>query len=239
MFQPLDCISLRLVRHSDRAAILTVYTRQAGRVSMLVPDGAGRGVKRLRALTAPGARFTCMATARNGEKLWRPGDIMPLGTPLFPDDPAKPAVVLFIADILCNALREQQPEPLLYDFISSMLELLATGRVRTADFHIIFLLRLAHFLGIEPDMASWNKGYIFDMEGGVFTAVPSGHGNYLEAREAAFLKQLWRMTPRNSHLFGLSGTTRATIIDVMLRYYIMHGALQGMPRSLDILRTLF
>ena len=42
MYRPLDCIALRTVRYSDRNSILTAYTRQAGRLSFLVPAGTGR-----------------------------------------------------------------------------------------------------------------------------------------------------------------------------------------------------
>lgn len=37
MYQPLNCIALRMVRHSDRHNILIAYARQTGRIAFLLP----------------------------------------------------------------------------------------------------------------------------------------------------------------------------------------------------------
>lgn len=239
MYQTLNCIALRTVKHSDRSTVLSAFSREAGRVSFVLPAGGGRGAARLKAITSPGARFTCVVRSSSGESLLRPIDPMPVGSPVMPDHPAKPAITLFLVDVLGSALRETPAEPLLYDFVSGMLEQLAHSECRVADFHIVFLVRLTHFLGIEPDVASWQQGYVFDMQGGVFQPVPPGHNRYIEAREAGFLPRLMRITLRNSICFRFSATTRNLILDNLIRYYTYHGILPGEPRSLPILRALF
>ncbi len=42
MYQDIDAIALRMIRYNDRHSILTAYSRQAGRVALLVPAGAGQ-----------------------------------------------------------------------------------------------------------------------------------------------------------------------------------------------------
>ena len=64
MYRPLNCIALRTVRYSDRNSILSVYTLQQGRMSLLVPAGTGKAAARLRALLMPLGRFDCVADIR-------------------------------------------------------------------------------------------------------------------------------------------------------------------------------
>ena len=71
MFQQLDCIALRNVKYNDRNSILTVYTRQHGRLAMLLPASASAESRRLRALCQPLCRFTCMADIRPTRDIYR------------------------------------------------------------------------------------------------------------------------------------------------------------------------
>ena len=64
MFEPLNCIALRTVKYSDRNSILSVYTRQHGRMGLLVPAGASKAAARTRALSMPLATFDCVADIR-------------------------------------------------------------------------------------------------------------------------------------------------------------------------------
>lgn len=70
MYQPLNCIALRMVRHSDRHNILTAYARQTGRIAFLLPAANTPRALSMRALAAPMSRFDCMAQIRPGRDLF-------------------------------------------------------------------------------------------------------------------------------------------------------------------------
>ncbi len=53
MLRTLNLIPLRVIPYSDRNSILSAYSRELGRVSFVVPAGAGREARRRRALLMP------------------------------------------------------------------------------------------------------------------------------------------------------------------------------------------
>lgn len=241
MYQHLDCISLRITRYSDRHSILTALTRQQGRLSLLIPAGNGREATRRRALLQPGSRFGCEADLRDVAGRIPPiRDVAGRGTPLSPADPIQPIITLFLVDFLNTILRDSQPDPLLFDYVDNMLAGLAdaTGR-RLANYHLLFLIQLSRFLGVEPDISTFRPGYLFDMTDAVFRPTPPLNGPWLDAPEAAAAARLMRMSPRSLNLFALTSDQRNRALDIILQYYTLHFASLQSMKSVDIVRSLF
>ncbi|MBJ2195053.1 MAG: recombination protein O N-terminal domain-containing protein [Muribaculaceae bacterium] len=239
MFEPLNCIALRTVKYSDRNSILSVYTRQHGRMGLLVPAGASKAAARTRALSMPLATFDCVADIRPGRDIFTIRDLRPTGTPPSPS-PLKVTLRLFTADILASLLREPQQDRLLYEFILSAATALSEAPVQAcANFHICFLLHLQHFLGIEPDWSTFSTGAVFDMADGIFRPFPPLHNRILPSDEAEAAHRLRRMNFRNAGMFAMSRFERNRILDRLLEYYRLHFPGLGTVNSLDVLRTMF
>lgn len=244
MYRPLDCIALRTVRYSDRNSILTAYTRQAGRLSFLVPAGTGRAAARLRALLMPMGRFECVADIRPGRDIHSIRDVKAVVLPPVAD-PLRSTIALFVADILSSLLKEPMADPLLFDFIDDALVRLGDSRRGHAlqgtallNFHLCFLLRLTRFLGIEPDWPTYLPGSVLDFADGIFRRFPPAHRNYLPPGESEAASSLGRMTFRNLGLYRLTRFERNTILDRILLYYQTHYPSVGEPPSLAILRMM-
>jgi DNA repair protein RecO (recombination protein O) len=241
MFEPLDCIALRTVRYNDSKSILSVYTLQHGRVAAMLPAGASREARRLRAVCQPLQRFMCIADIRPNRDIHRIKDIKPhpLTSPAT-HSPVKSALALFIADFLSAILREPQQDPHLFNFIAYTVETLAsTPAVKASNFHIAFLFRLQHFLGIEPDWATFSPGAVFDLTDGIFRQSPPLHNRFLPSSEAEAAHRLSRITFRTATLFTMSRADRNRVIDRLIQYYSIHFPGLGAVSSLDVLRSLF
>lgn len=251
MFKTLDCIALRTVRYSDRNSILTAYTRQSGRMSLLIPAGNGKTASRLRALLMPMGRFECVADIRPGREIHPIRDVRPVKFPPI-GDPLRSTLALFIADILSGLLKEQMADPLLFDFLDYTLSLLGTG-VRNCDspqmprilksaelqnFHLCFLLKLSRFLGIEPDWPTFSPGSVLDYSDGIFRKIPPPHRHFLPPGESEAARQLSRMNFRNLGRFRLNRFERNTILDRILLYYQTHYPSATPPGSVEILRMM-
>lgn len=245
MYKSLDCIALRTIRYSDKNSILTAYTRQAGRLSFLIPAGTGRQAGRLRALLMPMGRFECVADIRPGRDIYQIRDVKAVVLPPVAD-PLRSTLALFIADMLSMLLREPIADSLLFDFLDESLRRLegssaASGSLRGAgllNFHICFLLRLARFLGIEPDWHTYKEGSVFDLSDGIFRQSPPLHRHFLPPGESQVAQLLGRMTFRNLGHYRFSRFERNTILDRILLYYQTHYPSVGEPGSLSILRMM-
>lgn len=239
MLEHLDCIALRTVRYSDKNSILSVYTRQYGRMALLIPAGSSKSASRTRALTMPLATFECVADIRPGRDIYNIRDMRATGIPPSPS-PLKATLSLFTADILASLLREPLQDRNLYDFVLNASRHLAGAfPAACANFHICFLLHLQHFLGIEPDWSTFADGAVFDMADGIFRLSPPPHNKILPSDEAASAYMLRRMNFRNSHRFAMSRLQRNRILDRMLEYYRLHFPGLGTVNSLDVLRSMF
>ncbi|MCM1449889.1 MAG: DNA repair protein RecO C-terminal domain-containing protein [Clostridiales bacterium] len=241
MFQHLDCIALRLVRHTDRHSILSAYTRQRGRLSFLVSAGNGREAARRRAMLMPGSRFQCVADIKDTDRLPLMREVLLRGNTAPGGDAVKSAVTLFLADFLNTLLRDSMPDALMFDFCDNMLDFYSRSSYGngSANFHLLFMIKMMHFAGIEPDVSTWSKGSLFDMVDGIYRTSAPMHGRYLERNEAQLSRLLLRMNLRNLRYWKFSAVERNAILDRLMEYYSLHFASLQSMKSLDVLRSLF
>ena len=239
MYQPLQCIALRTVRHSDRHNILTAYSRQYGRVALLLPAASTQRANAMRAVSMPMGRFDCVADIRAGRDIFNISDMHRRG-PMPSASPVKSAIAMFTADVAASLLREPQPDPHLFDFLDFWSHTLAqASAATTANSHIAFLISMMHFMGIEPDWSTYTSGAVFDMADGIFRLAPPSHHLYLPSAEASQAYALRRLNMRTAHLFAMHRNERNRILDTLLRYYHTHFPAIGTLNSLPVLRTLF
>ncbi|MDE6277809.1 MAG: DNA repair protein RecO C-terminal domain-containing protein [Muribaculaceae bacterium] len=247
MYTPLHCIALRTVRHSDTRAILTAWSAERGRVAIALPDGKGREAARRRALTMPLAMFEGVAQLRPAQDILQLRDLRPSpGSPVAAaPGPARTMLHLFLAEVLDHLLRESAPEPLLADYLFSSLRILGSLSHPTAlaNYHIVFLFRLARFLGVAPDMTvpagSRPEQLIFDLRDARFRHSLPSHPLFYSGPEAKAVAILDIMNFQNMHRFHFSRDERSRILDAILEYYRIHLLPPGDLRSPDILRQLY
>ena len=115
----LHCIALHTVRYNDRNNILTAFSLEDGRVSLLVPATASREARRQRAITMPMSFFECIANYRHGGSIANMSDVrQSIPLPGLTGNPVKITVALFLAELLGVVLRETPEDPLLFNYLS-------------------------------------------------------------------------------------------------------------------------
>lgn len=242
MYIPLHCIALHTVKYSDRANIVTVYTREQGRRSLLVSAGASREARRCRAVMMPLGAFECVADIRFGRELSTVRDVRVSPVrPSLHSHPVKMAVAMFMAEFVGALLRESPSDEMMYDFVDSAAA--ALDRIddprALANFTLVFTYRMTRFMGIEPDVASYNKGSVFDMTDGVFRQSAPLHGRWLPSQEARIVRMLASAGWESGRHIALNRAMRRRALEVALDYYGWHfGSLAGLS-SIHVLRELF
>ena len=240
MLTPVDCIALRTVRLNDSKNLLSVWSRQAGRLTFAIPAGSSREARRRRAITAPLGTFCGVCDIRPDREILSVRDIMPLpGSPAMNPSPVQTMSAMFLAEALDLLLRRQEADERLSDFLFGSMELLAaTTGAAAANFHIIFLYTFAHFAGIAPDTGDYGPKAVFDMREGRFRPSAPLHDDHIEGDEARMMMLISRTPLSRAGRLPLSRAGRNRALDLILRYFTLHLSPLGSLKSPEILRML-
>ncbi|MDE6309414.1 MAG: recombination protein O N-terminal domain-containing protein [Muribaculaceae bacterium] len=241
MYHSIEAIVLRLVRHNDKHSIVRLYTPALGVIGCVTPAGDSREARRRRALMTPLATLRCVVSMTQGSDLHHLRDVQPLdmSAASILTSPVKGALAQFLAELFDATLREQQPDALLYDFVAHTARELSAIGGGVANYHLLVLLRLGHFQGIEPDWGSYRRGYWLDESDGTFRPVPPMHEHFADPRESRVLYLLHSLPADKLSRLRLSARDRNYIIDRILAYYRLHEVNTGPLHSLEVLRQLF
>ncbi len=244
MYRPIRAVALRTIKHSDRSSILTAYTAESGRISLIMPAGNGPESRRRRALTMPLSLFEAVADIRPGRDLQMVRDLRPMsGVALDPaSNPVRATVAMFVAEVLGVVTREGDADAALWALIVDTASALsmATGR-QLANFPHAFLVRLADVVGILPD----NTGYVrrgwLDLAEGVYRRTPPVHDYRLgpdETRTVAIFARTVRGGYDLAGRLALPSPVRSRLLDGLLGYFTLHNYPLDRLHSLDVLRML-
>lgn len=235
-----EALVLHTLRYGDSRLIVDMFTREHGRLSFAVPVPRSSRSKLKKQYFQPLTLLYIEADVRATQQLHRLKDASLL-TPLpsLLADAQKLAIGLFIAEFLYHALRQEQRNVPLFDYVRSSIEWLDSRRDRYVNFHLVFLMHLSRFLGFYPNLSPLTPHSYFDLRAATFCAEPPLHRDYLLPEEAARISTMMRMDYATMHLFRLSREQRNRILDIIEQYYRLH--LPSLPelRSLPVLRELF
>lgn len=233
-------IVLGTVRHNDRHNVVTLFTRDRGRMAFLSPAAGGRSGRARNARLLPLSVIETDVNLRGNRELQLLGSVA--AAEVWHDiyfNPVKSSLALFIAEFLSRYLRDSSPDGAAWDFILAAIRALDDAPTAQPNFHIWFLVRFLDFAGIAPDLTEYERGDNFDMQKGVPVAGTYGSRDVLTSAETALLVKLQRITLRNMRLFRFTGAERRLLLDRLLRYYAIHfPGLSGL-KSPDILTELF
>ena len=235
-----SAIVLRSLKYGDKRVIVDMFTRQHGRLSYIVPLPTSARSKIKKQYFQPLTLLNIEGKLRPQSQLQHLDDaslLVPL--PSLLTVPTKLALGLFVAEFLCHALRDEQQNEPLFDYIQGSIEWLDAASQSYANFHLVFLMRLSRFLGFYPNLDDYRPGCYFDLRAATFCTVPPLHRDFLQPDETATILQLMRMDFTTMHLFHLNRQQRNRILEVCLAYYQLHLPDFAEMRSLAVLRELW
>ncbi|MBD5311455.1 MAG: DNA repair protein RecO C-terminal domain-containing protein [Muribaculaceae bacterium] len=240
MLEKLQGIVTDIRRHNDRHNVVTLFTRQRGRVAFLSTAGSSRSARLIQARLQPLAIIETEVNFKTTRELQQLGSFQPL---LVADslrfNPVKAAIVMFISEFLNHLLRASPPDENLWDYIANAISVFNSSERGTGNFHLALLVTLLPFMGIQPDLKKEGANYWFDMQGGVLTDSRPLHNNFLTPEEAVYVPLISRMNFANYPRFRFNAAQRRLILRRLLDYYALH--LPGMTglKSPDVLADLF
>ncbi len=230
---------LRTVRYGDSKVIVDMLTEEHGRVSFICSiSKSGRGKVR-KQLFQPLTLLDVVFDYRENVQLQRFRDVG-ISKPYvsIPFSSGKLSIVLFLAEFLTYATRDERDNRPLFEYIEKSLLWLDSSQQAFANFHLVFMMHLTRFVGFYPNLEDSGGAAWFDLREGCFTLVRPLHPDYLCPAEASRISTLMRMDFDNMRLFRMTRDERNRCVEVILDYYRLHVPNFPELRSLDVLRTL-
>lgn len=233
-------IVLHTLRYSDEQLIADVLTEQQGCVTMMVRISRSKRAAVRHSLFQPLAILDLEWTHRPRANMQRPQSVQ-VAEPFasLPYDPIKLSIALFVAEVLHHAVRVEQMDEELYRYVEHSVLWLDASTQGYSNFHLLFLLRLTHFLGFLPNVTQAEAGSFFDLRSSCFVLQQPAHPDYLLPVEAQLLPKLLRMRYDTMRFFRFSGADRSRLLEAINTYYRLH--LPNFPelKSLAVFRELF
>jgi DNA repair protein RecO (recombination protein O) len=225
-------------KYGDNSLIARTFTREAGLQSFML-----KGILRSRkgklkpALFQPLTQLEIIARTNPSGKLGYIQEAL-LSYPYttLHSEIRKSTIAMFLSEILGQCIREEGPDPSLFEFLEASLQWL-DQHDKIANFHIGFLIGLTRYLGFHPDTSDSDAPF-FDLVEGAFCREPSLNpcmgGAELE-HFRTFLGTNFDVT----HTIRLTQKQRRILLNQLVNYFEVHLHGFSKPRSLVVLDAVF
>lgn len=233
-------IVLRCVRYDDKSFIAHLFTASHGHVSFIINSSRGKRSGTAARFFRPLSFLSFQWDAKPTSTLQRMKEARLLFIQQeIPLHPTKRAIAMVLAEFMGHALSNEAENRELYDYIEHSMQWFDAVPDKFANFHLVFLLKLTRFLGIAPNIETYNEGEFFDLIHGCFT--PSGipSGTVMSGSDAHLL---FRLIETNYGTMGdieMNRHDRARILQYIATYYTLHMPKFPSIQSIEILQALF
>lgn len=219
-------IVFHTIRYAETSLIAKIYTLQFGLQSYLVRGVHTTHPRHKPALFQPLSLLEIVVYHKERNTLQTVKE-MQLCHPYcsIPADIRKSAVALFICELAYKSIREEEPNPGLFDFLWESCVVLDQTEGAVSQYHIGFALNLMRHLGIFPQQNLTWQTPIFNLREGVFQTNVPGHTHYLDESDSALFRQLLSESAGVSMAppqVVLSSRKRDQMLDTILLYYKLH-----------------
>ena len=233
-------IALHTIKYGDTSIVVHIYTELFGRQAYLVKGAYGKkaavrannfyplNLLELEVYHKQGANLQKIKEANNYPVYCQ-----------IPFDPWKNAVVVFLAEIIYRTLREEESNPVLFNFIFSSLQLLDLKIKFVADFHLIFMLQLSKFGGFYPYNNFSKVNNIFDLANGRFVSEIPFHGHFIHIEEAKIFANIIDKRYDDMKKTKLTRELKYYFLEKLVEYYRLHIDGMGEVKSLQVLKEVF
>jgi DNA repair protein RecO (recombination protein O) len=156
-----------------------------------------------------------------------------------PFDQNKRLITFFITEILSKVLREEEPDPELFDFIFESVRVLDGNIPGLYNFHLFFLFHLSRFLGFGVRYPEKKDFKYFDLKNSEYLYLEPDHPYFISGGVLKNWVALTELEADGLDKLVLSGESRKNMIDALITYFELHIMNFGTLKSLKVLRSLF
>lgn len=232
-------IVLRVIKYNEKTDIADLLTRE-GKVSFLIPASRSHKSKVRRNLFQPLSVLEIEADIRRRCELHRIKELrLLLPVANISSNPFKTAMAFFIAEFLGRIMKPEDDCGTFFDYVLSSIEWLDGAGSGYANFHLVFLVKVSRFLGLQPSMRGYVDGMCFDLQSSCFVDASVSLPYMLTADETKAFRTIMRLNYSDMHLFKMSREQRNRCMELLLMYYTIHITDLSDMKSVSVLKSLF
>lgn len=237
MLQQTKGITLRVTNYSESSVVAQIYTETLGLQSYLINGAKKPKAKINYNMLQPFHILEMVVYNKENNNLQRIKEahqIPPLKS--IPLNIVKSSIAMFLNEVLYKVLKHQHPEPQLFQFLENAIIWLDETDDGLANYHLVFLAKLSHYLGFKPIIS--NQPY-FDLMEGQFSNHLPAHFHVLQEPYSSALREILQSSFSNCNKIKLNRSDRTYLLQKLIDYYRLHTENFGEVNSLYILEEIF
>ncbi len=240
MLQKTRAVVLHYLKFGESSIIAHLFTENYGRKTLIIKGVRGRKTRMKANLIQPLFLLDVEYYQKEQQEMQLMKEFsLAYNFTDFPYDVKKSTQALFIAEVLYKTLRQEEPDQNLFDFLIHSITYFDLQQEGSANFHLLFLVKLTRFLGILPLKESEGKQDIFDIREGRFQSDIPFHFHFLDPSSAGMLANLLNMNYEAASAFRLSHVERNNLLNEILRFYSFHHYHVDNLKSIRVLKEIF
>lgn len=240
MLQVTKGIVFHYVKYSENSVIVKIFTHHFGIQSYILKGLNTKKNKQQKAYLQPLSLIEIEATQKENR------NIQPLKAikidytyQTIPFNIYKSSIAFFLAEVLGKTIKEEESNPLLFDFISSSLIFLDQKPSEFSNFHLIFLAQLTAHFGFQPQLETYSENSFFNLQEGSFSTQPPNHPFFVKEVPSKFLHQLFNTSFENMEELKVSNSQRKELLSTLLDYYSFHIQNLSNLKSKEVFEEIF
>lgn len=232
-------IFLHHINYSETSIIARIYTERFGRQSYLINGVRGKKSSMKMSFFQPFSLLELEVYYRHGRDLQRLKDAR-IAVPFegIPFDIAKSSQAIFLSEVLLKCLKQEEPNPALFDFLFHAICLLDKKKEGCANFHLAFLFQLTNYFGVSPQWHGDFQAAYFDLVSASFCGSEPGHGEFMDVETSLKFRELFQTDLEKIEMLSYNNRSRAVLLAQLLAYYKIHLDLVGELKSLTVLKEV-
>lgn len=228
------------IKYGDSGKIVTVYTEVFGRCSFILQGIHAKKSASKANLLQPLFQLEMEVDHRQGRELQHARELKIVHPyQSIPYDVVKSSQAIFLAEVLYKVLKEEEPRPELFQFLSHSFRIFDLLPQGAANFHLEFLVQLARYMGFAPANNYSTENNLFDMASGAFVRRVPPHPYFLSPEESSGFAEILSRPYEEIHLIALTAGQRNRLLLKMIDYFALHLGIQLNIKSLEVLHELF
>jgi DNA repair protein RecO (recombination protein O) len=139
-----------------------------------------------------------------------------------PFELVKGTVGLFMAELVQKTIRVCEPDQELFQFLFDSFVFLDQSPNSVANIHLVFLLKLSHYIGFGPTLSTDPERPIFNMMEGVYVGEGQSGTYTLNRKQSDQLAILLNTSFEDCHNLRFLRQERHDLLIQLLDYYRLH-----------------